>query len=62
MIKSCGPAELRSLTLGRLSLYVQEAISKEILIYYKTLLIKGNKLDQQDNQSDRSILEREHKI
>ena len=31
--------------MGKLSFFVQEAISQGLLIYYKTLLIKGN-LDQ----------------
>lgn len=44
LLKCCGPPSLRNLSLGKLSLFVQEAITQDILIYYKTLLIKG-KLD-----------------
>lgn len=41
LLKCCGPVSLRNLSLGKLSLFVQEAITEGILIYYKTLLIKG---------------------
>ena len=40
LLKCCGPLPLRSCSLGKLSLFVQEAIQKEVLVYYKTLLIK----------------------
>lgn len=36
-----GPKSLETCSLGRLSLYVQEAINKGIIRYHKTLLIKN---------------------
>ncbi|EGR28092.1 hypothetical protein IMG5_183490 [Ichthyophthirius multifiliis] len=45
LLKCCGSLPLRSCSLGKLSLFVQEAISRGILIYYKTLLIKPANLD-----------------
>lgn len=48
MIKLTGPIELRNLSLGRLSALVQVALSKNILIYYKTLLIKNNQFNVND--------------
>ena len=40
LLKCCGSLPLRSCSLGKLSLFVQVGISRGILIYYKTLLIK----------------------
>lgn len=40
-VKTSGPESLRSTSLGRLSLYVQEAINKGIIRYHKTLLIRN---------------------
>lgn len=42
LIKCCGPDKLRKLSLGKLNLFAQEAISKKLVIYYKTLLIEGD--------------------
>ena len=39
--KMFGPKSLKSCSLGKLSLYVQEAINKGIIRYHKTLLIKN---------------------
>lgn len=41
-IKACGPEALRKESLGKLNLYVQEAINKGILRYQRTLLVKNN--------------------
>jgi len=40
-IKYCGPRALKDLSIGRLSLLVQEAINKGILRYQRTLLVKN---------------------
>lgn len=45
MIKLTGPPELQPLSLGKLSSFVQKALNQNILIYYKTLLIKNNQFD-----------------
>lgn len=42
LVKYCGPAGLRSLSLGKLSLLTQKAIDRKFLDYFKTLLIKPN--------------------
>ncbi|CAD8052801.1 unnamed protein product [Paramecium primaurelia] len=42
LLKCCGPLELRVCSLGVLCLMIQEAINRNVLIYYKTLLIKPN--------------------
>jgi hypothetical protein len=47
MIKLTGPPELRPLSLGKLCSYVQRALNQHILIYYKTLLIKNNKFENE---------------
>lgn len=41
-LKSCGPESLQRLSIGRLTLLVQEAINKGHLKYEKTLLVKNN--------------------
>jgi len=41
-IKICGPESLKKLSIGRLTLFVQEAINKGILRYQRTLLVKNN--------------------
>jgi hypothetical protein len=45
MIKLTGPEELSSLSLGKLCSFVQKALNLNILIYYKTLLIRNNQFD-----------------
>jgi len=40
-VKTLGPENLRSTSLGKLSLYVQEAINKGIIRYHKTLLVRN---------------------
>ena len=40
-IKACGPDELRKESLGKLNLYVQEAINRGIIRYQRTLLVKN---------------------
>lgn len=45
MIKLTGPPELQPLSLGKLCSFVQKALNQNILIYYKTLLIKNNQFD-----------------
>ena len=42
LVKYCGPAGLRNLSLGKLSLLTQKAIDRKFLDYFKTLLIKPN--------------------
>jgi len=44
-IKICGPESLKKLSIGRLTLFVQEAINKGILRYQRTLLVKNNPND-----------------
>jgi hypothetical protein len=44
-IKICGPEVLKKLSIGRLTLFVQEAINKGILRYQRTLLVKNNPND-----------------
>ena len=50
-IKACGGPELQKLSLGRLNLFVQEAINKGIIRYHRTLLIK-NTNKEEDNDTD----------
>jgi hypothetical protein len=45
MIKLTGPEELQPLSLGKLCSFVQKALNQNILIYYKTLLIRNNQFD-----------------
>lgn len=45
MIKLTGPEDLSSLSLGKLCSFVQKALNLNILIYYKTLLIRNNQFD-----------------
>jgi OST-HTH Associated domain/OST-HTH/LOTUS domain len=45
MIKLTGPSDLNSLSLGKLCSFVQKALNLNILIYYKTLLIRNNQFD-----------------
>lgn len=40
-VKTFGPESLRGTSLGKLSLFVQEAINKGVIRYHKTLLIKN---------------------
>ena len=58
-IKACGPEALRNESLGRLNLYVQEAINRGILRYQRTLLVKNTqsgilegKLESLENQGE----------
>ena len=44
-IKICGPDVLTKLSIGRLTLFVQEAINKGIIRYQRTLLVKNNPND-----------------
>ena len=46
-IKTCAPEELRKLSLGRLNLYVQEAINKGFIKYHRTLLVKDYSRDEE---------------
>jgi len=43
-IKCCGTPNLRTFSFGKLSLFVQEALDRGVLEYYKTLLIATEKL------------------
>ena len=45
MIKLTGPEDLQPLSLGKLCSFVQRALNQNILIYYKTLLIRNNQFD-----------------
>ena len=58
-IKYCGPEVLRELSIGRLSLLVQEAINKNILRYQRTLLIKNSSNDENSSFSNKSDFETE---
>ena len=51
MIKLRGPPELKNLSLGKLCSFVQHALTKNILIYYKTLLIKNNQYQNEQEQN-----------
>ena len=63
MIKLQGPETLRPLSLGKLCSFVQHALNTNLLIYYKTLLIKNNqysgfnKDQSQDTKSEEMIKE-----
>jgi len=46
-IKTCAPDELRKLSLGKLNLYVQEAINKGFIKYHRTLLVKDYSKDEE---------------
>ncbi len=48
-IKLNGPKPLKQCSLGKLSMYVQEAINKGIIRYHKTLLVSNH-----ENKSERS--------
>ena len=53
-IKICGPKILRDLSLGKLNLFVQEAINSGIIKYYRTLLIKND--SSQDFKNNSKVL------
>lgn len=40
-IRTCGPETLKGLSIGRLSLYVQDLINKNLIKYERTLLVKN---------------------
>ena len=69
-IKICGPEELRKESLGKLNLYVQEAINKGILRYQRTLLVKntqagifeGKYIDQLEAKNDPAHEKRVHQL
>lgn len=44
-VKCCGPERLKCLSLGKLSIFVQEAISRNVLIYKKTNLMKAENIN-----------------
>lgn len=46
-IKICAPEDLRKCSLGRLNLYVQEAINKGLIKYHRTLLVKDYSRDEE---------------
>lgn len=64
MIRLQGPIELRPLSLGKLSSYVQHALNTNLLIYYKTLLIKNNQYQecQPEQPTDQKEMEKLKKI
>jgi hypothetical protein len=45
-IRHCGPVELKNCSLGKLSSFVQYAISKDFLRYQRTLLVWTKLVDQ----------------
>ena len=51
MIKLIGPPEQNHLSLGKLCAFVQEAQNENLLIYYKTLLIKNNQFNSYNEKS-----------
>ena len=58
MIKLRGPAELKFLSLGKLCCFVQHALNNNLLIYYKTLLIKNN---QYQSEKDTNLADAKNK-
>ena len=70
-IKTCAPDDLRKCSLGKLNLYVQEAINKGFIKYHRTLLVKDYSRDEENSflegsanisGDNVSILQREAKI
>lgn len=51
-IKTCAPEELRKCSLGRLNLYVQEAINKGFIKYHRTLLVKDYSREEDNSYLD----------
>ena len=51
MIKLTCPNDLQPLSLGRLCSFVQKALNQNLLIYYKTLLIRNNQFDNGNSQA-----------
>lgn len=58
-IKCCGTPTLRTLSFGKLSLFVQEALDRGVLEYYKTLLIATEKLKLMKIQLSEAVKEQE---
>lgn len=48
-IKTCAPEDLRKCSLGKLNLYVQEAINKGFIKYHRTLLVKDYSKDEENS-------------
>ncbi len=42
MVKNCGPAQLQSLSLGKIISLVSKALKNEVLIHLKTFIVKNN--------------------
>lgn len=63
MLKICGPAELRSLSLGRISALIKHALKSQVLIHYKTLIIKNEKsFSKSSSERDNKIFEIQRNI
>lgn len=43
MIKNCGPAKLRELSIGKLVSFVSQALKNEYLVHIKTFIVKNSK-------------------
>lgn len=58
MLKICGPDELRSLSLGRISSLIKHALKTQVLIHYRTLIIKNEQnLSKTSSERDSNIFE-----
>lgn len=63
MLKICGPNELRSLSLGRISALIKNALKNQVLIHYKTLIIKNEKsFSKSSSERDNKIFEIQRNI
>jgi len=58
MLKMCGPEELKCLSLGRISALIRHALENQVLIHYKTLIIKNEKsFSKSSSERDNKIYE-----
>lgn len=48
-VKTCAPEELKKCSLGKLNLYVQEAINRGLIKYHRTLLVKDYSRDEENS-------------
>lgn len=63
MLKICGPDELRCLSLGRISTLIKHALKNQVLIHYKTLIIKNEKsFSKSSSERDNKIFEIQRNI
>lgn len=63
MMKNCGPEILRKLTLGRINALIKHALNSQILIHYKTLIIKNEKnVNTSSSERENQIFEIQRNI